>query len=445
MRFIRTWQEKDTVLSRLLRNFSITFSGSLLLQVIALVRVPLLLKNIEMADYGKILIAANFFSVIGIFINIRVHDVMFRFLPDLERTGDRKAIAALHRLMLTICAGIAGLILVVVLFGGRWLSLVLYKDVSIHPLLLISLVYAVFAPFTLYASGVLRLRNRFSWLVGPEVAGGLISLLLLVWVLIIQASSDLVPVMWSIASGMAVGIVVPVLLSLFLVRREIRCPGETVSPAALKPYKRKLIDTLIDTNVITWLKFGTNTGGLFLLSILGSQQQVALFGLALRLSQPLSLLQNNLQTALNPEIVSLYGQRKLNELRRLIRRLFTTSALVGAGVLALAFLLIKPILLLLATPEYLAAVPVFYVYLSTIYLMFVSLPFFYLALSMDRLRRRNLIVAIRFIYLGVFIYTGLNAFTLALVLLLGEITVRLFNDIPLYRELKQKAATEAVD
>lgn len=442
-RIIRTWRDEGTVSARIFRNFSITFSGSILLQVIAFIRIPLLLKNISIDDYGRILIAASFFTAISLFINVRVHDLLFRFLPEMEREGDRGAVSALHRLALGICIALSAIILALTFVGGRWASLHLYRDLSLHPLLLISSIYAVFAPFTMYASGVLRLRNRFSWLVAPQVAGGVITLVLLALLFFVRQRNDLITVVWAIALGQMVGAAVPVLLSIWLARKEIAAPGGLFSFTALAPHRRGLIDTLIDTNVLNWLKIGTEKGGLFLLSVFSTPEQVALFGIASRLCQPAILLQSNLQTALNPEIVSLYATRRLDELRRLVRRIFTASALAGLAVLALGLLLIRPVLLVLATPDYLAGVPVFRVYLTAVYLAFISLPFFYLALSMDKLRRRNLVVAVRFLYLGFFVWWGFNALTLALALLLGEITVRLFNDIPLYRELKRNAAVEA--
>ncbi len=143
-----------------------------------------------------------------------------------------------------------------------------------------------------------------------------------------------------------------------------------------------------------------------------------------------------MQVALNPELVNLYGKRQFERLFNLIKRIVKSATVSGLVLLVICLILVKPIILLLSTEEYLAALPVCYIMLVTVYITFISLPFFCLALSMDKLGRRNLFVSIRIVYILIFTVTCLNARTMALAQLLGSITVRIFNDIPLFREFK---------
>ncbi len=71
-----------------------------------------------------------------------------------------------------------------------------------------------------------------------------------------------------------------------------------------------------------------------------------------------------------------------------------------------------------------------------------SMPVFYVKLCMGELKRRNLVVASRFLFIGAFILTGLNALTLAIAQLLGALVVRIFSDIPVMRRLRSLAAIE---
>ena len=113
-------------------------------------------------------------------------------------------------------------------------------------------------------------------------------------------------------------------------------------------------------------------------------------------------------------------------------------ALIGAGLLIITIIPIsKPLLLVITSEEYILALPVVYILSANATIGLVSSIYYPLAVSMDKLWKRNLIVSFRFIYLALGVAFGLNAIILAIVSLLGSITVRIFNDLYLFRLLKK--------
>ena len=430
--------KESALYSRLIKNISISISGAAILMLLSFARVPLLTKNLAISDYGKMIIVTNFFAMISLVFNLRVNDLIFRFLPQFEKEENQDKIRALLQLSVFLCAVLSVIIILITIGGGKWAAVNLYKDESLYRLLQLYLLAGMLSPFNEFSNAILRIKNRFSAIVIPQVAGGITSLILIIICVVGFGIIDLFYFLGALVVGVMISRAIPLAMSLYIVKKHIFTLKINGFHALLQN-RRTIISTLLHTNLITYLKLSADNGGLFLLSILAPPEQVALFGIAKRLTQPLLQLQNNIQSALNPEVVKLYGQKQYKKLYLLIQRIVKANILVGGIILVLAFVLAKPVILLFSTEKYLAGLPVFYIYISTIYLTFISLPFFYLSLSMDKLKRRNLIVSFRLVYLIIFAFTGFNAVKLALVQLLGALTVRLFNDIPISKTLRKKS------
>ena len=430
--------KRDNLKSRLFKNFSISFTGSMLLMIIGFVRMPLLTKNISLAEYGQIFIVANFFQVLSLFFSFRVNDLIYKFLPQFEEQKDFECISALLRFSLLTCILLGLFIFIITFWFGDWIVINLYHIPNLYNLLLVHMFASIFIPFREFSSGILRLKNRFSLIVIPEVSGGIISLLLICYLFFIYKNSDLFWIITAITIGNFVAYFLPFIISLIIVIKFIFTFQNFFSFSVLKPYQKEIFSTLFQTNLITYLKFATSEGGVFLLGVFSSPEQVAIFGFAKKLTNPILILQNNIQTALNPEIVKLYSKKLFNRLFMLIKKIVTATSVTGIVILIIALIMVKPVIMIFATEKYLAAISVFYIILPTVYVTFISLPFFYLALCMNKLGRRNLVVSFTLVYILIFSITGLNAVTLSLSHLLGAITTRLFNDIPLFREFKKK-------
>jgi O-antigen/teichoic acid export membrane protein len=238
----------------------------------------------------------------------------------------------------------------------------------------------------------------------------------------------------------------PFLLALYSVRHRLSLRRLAQAKQAFAPQRDRVFATLFQTNLVGYLTFGADAGGAFLLGVFASPTQVAYYGIATQLTRPFRILQNNITSVIVPEIVSLWGKEQVRRVYTLVKSYSSWAFVVGAvGALMLA-LLAKPLLLIIAPPGYLPALPVIYISLLTVYLNISSLPFYSLALCLDRLKSRNLILAVQLVYLAVAVAVGLSAVTLAWTQASGSLTVRLLNDLPLFQHIKRLVvSTEAAN
>lgn len=433
---------RNALKERLLRNFSISFAGSASQLVLGMLLVPVLTKNLSIADYGRIIIVGNFFSFFSHVIRVRVNDLIYRFLPSFEDQNDHKGIAALLRLSLVISVGVCAVIVLLLLVGGKWLTLTIYRDPALHALLMLQMISGALLPLEEFSLAILRLKDRFSWLVVPQTVGIATTVVLTVCLIYAFEDTNLVFIIGAVVIGQLIGILLPFVVSLKLSWKAISYPVGRFWWRVLAPHRDTMWSTIIQTNLINYLKLGARDGGIFLLGILAPPEQVALYGMAIKLTRPLDILQNNLQQALNPEIAEFYGKKQFLALHSLTRIVMIATTFFGGAVTLVVLVVAKPVILLLTTQDFLGSLPVFRLLVLARYITMISMPVFYVTLCMGELKRRNLLVALRFLFIGAFISTGLNALTLAIAQLLGALVVRIFSDIPVMRQLRSLAATE---
>ncbi|MDD3654576.1 MAG: hypothetical protein PHO01_10390 [Desulfotomaculaceae bacterium] len=406
--------------------------------LLSLGRTALLTKNLPIDDYGRILVVMNFFGFLAMFFGLRVNDFIYRFFPQFKEQQEYAELKGILFISFALSL-IVGLIVSLGTYAAScWIAQTFYNDQAYVPLFRIYALAAFFIAFEGFYTAILRLQDRFVLIVVPQVAGASVSLVVIATYILYFGPLSIKFAVWSITAGILVTTLPALFLSLLYIR-PIILRSDGFGLLSLKNHRKRIISNLFQTNLTGYLKLGSDTGGMFLLGVLATPTQVALYGIARQLAKVLQIMQNNIQNAITPEIVSLWAQEKIKQLYGLVNGYTRWSLITGAAISITAVLISKPAILIFTTPEYLEALPVFYVFIFTIYLTFVSLVFFPLALAMDKLAQRNLIVSIRIVYLLIGAIIGLNAMVLATVQLLGALTTRLFNDIPLLRNLRRLA------
>lgn len=434
-------KNKNRTFVQIRKNFSIGLLGSVFFFVFALGRTAVLTKGLPVEDYGRILVVINFYGFLMLFFGLRVNDFLYRFYPQFNSQNAKTELKGIFHLsfLISLLVGISISLSTYIL--ATWISTKFYNDLSYAPLLEIYAISAFFLSFEGFYSSILRLNNRFILIVLPQVIGIATSFVLIAYKLIFDNPLTLKFSVTAITAGTLITTVPPLLFSLLLAFSKFG-KVKTSGLKSLKRYRKSIISTLFQTNLTGLLKLSSDTGGIFLLGILSSPSQVALYGLAKQLAKGFQIIQNNIQNAFTPEIVSLFSSKKYSELYRLIKSFSRTSFIAGGIIIVLIFMLSKPIFLTIASTDYLEALPTFYILIFTLYLTFISLPYFPLALSMDKLGRRNLVVSIRILYLSIFVCMGLNAIALSIVQLISILTVRIFNDLPLLQKLRSLSSKD---
>src|SRR6266508_4391121 len=293
---IKISAEDNSIWRRFRRNVSISVLGSALSLVIKLVQTALLTRLLKIEDYGRVLIVMNLFVFLDSFLGLRVTDVMFRFFQPLKEQGDY---FSLKRLLL-FCG--------VVLTLSPRLADRIYPGLGLAPLFNIYGCTVLVSTFSGFYEPILRIHNRFTSIVVPQVLGSLVTLTILCVYFATSDGYNLKLIITAFAIGIFVQSVPPLAQALRVVKPVL----SKTQPARHPPAQRRphLVRCLVSSNLSGYLKIGLNPGDLFFLGLFSSPTQVALYGLAKQLTAPLSLLTTNTQTALIPEITSLVAKQK---------------------------------------------------------------------------------------------------------------------------------------
>lgn len=438
LRSIKINAEDNAIWRRFRRNVSISVLGSVLSLAIKLVQTALLTRLLKIDDYGRVLIVINLFVFLDSFLGLRVNDAMFRFFQPLKEQGDNLSLKGLLLFCLGISMASGLLIWGVVLILSPWLADLIYPGLGLAPLFNIYGWTVLVSAFSGFYEPILRIHDRFTSIVVPQVLGSLVTLTILCAYFAAGDGYNLEVIITAFAVGVLVKSVPPLAQALRLVKPFLANGKTKAAAQALAKYRAELVGCLFNSNLSGYLRIGINPGDLFFLGLFSSPTQVALYGLAKQLTAPLALLTTNTQTAIIPEITSLVAKRKFEQLRRLLGR-YVAFALVLSILLLISAFLLGPVLILrLFQPEYADALPVFYVLVSVVGIQLVFLVFRPLAVSLDLLKWHNLGLLLSSGVVVIFALTGgLNAFFMACIQLADALIVRFLFNVLVWMRLKR--------
>jgi O-antigen/teichoic acid export membrane protein len=433
---------------RLRRNVSLSVLGSGLSLLSKLAQTALLTRILRIEDYGRLLIVLNLFVFLDSFFGMRVSDLMFRFFPSFKE-HDQTALKGLLALCLTICLASALFIYGGVVVLSPWLANRLYPNLGLAPLFKIYGCTLLVSAFSGVSEPILRLHDRFVAIVLPQVLGSIATLALLGVYFATNKSFaaggayDLKAIVAAFAIGSLVQSVPPLVQALKLVRSFLTEVKANEAWRGLRQYRRELAGCFFHSNLSGYLKFAISPGDVFLLGLFSSPTQLAWYGLAKQLTAPLALLQTNIQTAVTPEISSLVARRKFVKLKSLLARYFTLTFKAGSVFLLAGFLFGYLLIGRAFPPQYLPALPIFYVLATASWLLLGFVVFRPLAVSLDLLRWHNFALLISAVLVVSFIVAGdLNALTLAYIQLFEVVVLRAIFNALIWSKLKRLAARE---
>lgn len=434
--------ELRSILRRVGKNVSVGVGGYAATGVLGIARTALLTKTISVAGYGEVLIVLELTRFLSAFADVGIHDLIFRFYSRFRAREDADATSALLQIA-AVLSVTQGIVLTAALYlGAPVLAEWIYGDPRLAPLFRTYAVAALFLSMTGFYTSILRVHDRFSVLAGARVLGSAAMLAYLVVYLLVLDGRDLSTVMNAFVLGIAIHCGIPTFLAYKEVHEHRRPSAGNSGLSALRPYGRELRSTLLQANLRGYLKLGSRQGGAVLLGILSTPTQVAWYGVAQQLVRPLGVLQDNVQDAIMPELLRLEARGEHRRLHRLTRLLTGSTLIVGGGIAAVGLLAASPILEIVTRSEYLASIPTFRLMILASYLSLAFLAFYPLALACGALRRRNVMAALRLLYLGIAAGFGLTAFRLAVVELAGAATTRLGSDLQIFRTIRERAASE---
>ncbi len=440
LRRIKINSEDISIWDRFRRNVSISVLGSVFSLGIKLVQTVLLTRLLRIDDYGRVLIVINLFVFLDSFFGLRVNDVMFRFFQPLQEKGDNLSLKGLLLFCLGISLASGLLIFGVVLVLSPWLADRLYPGLELGPLFNIYGCTVLLSALSGFYEPLLRIHDRFTSIVVPQVLGSLATLTILCVYFVASDDYNLKVIIGAFAFGVLVKTIPPLWQALRLMKPFLASGKTKAAAQALTRYRRDLIGCLFNSNLSGYLRIGINPGDLFFLGLFSSPTQVALYGLAKQLPAPLSLLATNTQTSITPEITSLVAQRKFEQLKRVLGRYIFSALALSLLLVTAAFLLGRVLVLGLFESEYADALPVFYVLITVVGIQLVFLVFRPLAVSLDLLKWHNLGLLLSSSVVIIFALLGiLNAYSMALIQLADILIIRFLFHLLVWVRLKRLA------
>jgi O-antigen/teichoic acid export membrane protein len=412
--------------------------------VLKLAQTALLTKALGVEDFGRVLVVVNLPVFLEAFVGLRVSDALFRFFRQLEERGDAHALRGLLLLCLSLSIATGLLIAGAVFALSPWVAGRFYHSPGLAPLFRIYVCTVLFTSLREVYEPVLRIHDRFAAVVVPQALGGLATLAALAAYLSAAGAYDLRAVVAAFALGSLVQSVPPLVSALRLLRPRLSGLDLKAAARGLKRHRARLLGCLLHSNLSGYLKFANDPGDVFLLGLFAGPAQVALYGVARQLTAPLALLQSNAQTAVTPQLVSLAAAGRFAQARRVARRYVWAAAAWGAAAVACGLLFGRPVVAWLTRPEYLAALPVFYVLLLVASLMLAAAVFRPLALGLDMLRWYNLGLLLSTTVVLAFAFAGkLDAAGMAFAQLAGAVLQRVLCNVPVWLRLRAGAGEGA--
>jgi len=394
---------------------------------------------LKIEDYGRVVIVLNLFVFLEAFFGFRVGDAMFRFYHPLKEQADDHSVKRLLLVCLAMCLASGLLICSVVWILSPWLADQFYPGLALGPLFNIYACTILVSAFNGFYEPILRMHDRFTSIVVPQVLGSLCTLTILSVYFTAASGYDVKLIITAFAIGVLVQSIPPLVHALQIAKPHLMKRSTKAASRSSARLRTDLIRCLFNSNLSGYLRIGINPGDVFLLGLFSSPAQVALYGLAKQLTAPLSLLTTNTHTAIAPEITSLIAKRKFQQLQRFLVQ-YLVSALVLSLSLLLAAVLLGRVLLGLFSPQYAAALPSFYLLMTVVAITLVFVAFRPLAVSLDLLKWHNLGLLLSSTAVIIFVFIGeLSAFRMACIQLADTLIVRLLFNLLVWKRLRRHA------
>ncbi|MBC7235051.1 MAG: lipopolysaccharide biosynthesis protein [Chloroflexi bacterium] len=429
-------ERERTVWRRFGKNFSLGFGGSALSSLIGVGRTAVMTKVLTVADFGRVLIVLNLAQFARVAISVRVNDMLYRFMPEFKEQNDRAALQGLLILALLLSLATGLIVAGGMVALGPWIAQTFYRDANLVGLFGIYGVGALFLSLQEFCGTILRLEDEFPWVIAPQLLGNLVRLVLLATYLTLVHPYRLEWVVAIFALGLVVDEVPAMWRALVLIGPYLK--GWTLRSArdGLQRHWGDIGSTLSQTTLSGYLQLTSNPGDQFVLGLLSTPEEVAVYGLAQQLVRPVrTLLRRNVQLAVSPETVSLWAQQRYRQLERMVWRLLVIGGLIGGLALIVLMPLARWGVVWVGKPKYLHSLPVFYVVSAETVLSVVLIAFYSIGLCMGLIKRRNLVLLASAVALGLVALTGMTAFKMASVQLGGTLLMALFFDLPVMQRL----------
>lgn len=400
-------------------------------------RTYILADQLNLEDFGKVFICVNFYTVIRLFIRPGVLHTLQFYVPLYEKEAKYCQLSSLLWLCLYLSIGVACVVLSIALFLTNWVADAWYHDVTLSSSLQLLGIACSFYMLGDISSILLRVKGQFVLSMVPSLIGAWAVPTVLLGYSHVGLTVESVIVVFAVGELLSISAVA---ILLFIYTRKQWSGGRGVF--LLKPLRyelKELRKTLLQTSLFGLLRSSSDQVSTLLVGVFSGAKELALMAMAMQLAKPITVLQATVGNYLAPIISDKYTSHKYEEVLSILKKSVICGLICLILGLLFSVLVGRELIVLFLSNEYLEALPVFYVLSSAYMLVVMFSGFLPIAVAEGKMEKRNWVVCLRFVYLGIALCLGINAMIAAVVQILGALTTRIFNDLPLYKMVKKSA------
>ena len=345
----------NPLLRRVVKNSAYLFSATGLSAAIGMLQGILTARLLGVENFGILGAITVFTSVINRFASFRMSELVVRYVGEFEEQGEQEQAAALFKgaALVEMGASLVAFALIWALapFGARWLA----KDVNTATWFTLYGWIVIANLIAESSTGLLQIFNRFRRMAWLQVAGSLVTLLLIG--LAYLNRSGLAGVLWAYILGKSIGALGFSLAALREARVRWGARWWQVSLSRLQPKFGELARFALSTNISASLSLINKDSELLWISFLRNPLETGYYKLALSLVNIVQMPVSPLPQATYPELSREMARHNWPGVRTLLRQ---GSLLAGGYTLAAALclgVLGKPLIRFLYTDPYLPAYP----------------------------------------------------------------------------------------
>ncbi len=345
----------NPLLRRVVKNSAYLFSATGLSAAIGMLQGILTARLLGVENFGILGAITVFTSVINRFASFRMSELVVRYVGEFEEQGQQEQAAALFKgaALVEMGASLVAFALIWALapFGARWLA----KDVNTATWFTLYGWIVIANLIAESSTGLLQIFNRFRRMAWLQVAGSLVTLLLIGFAYLNR--SGLAGVLWAYILGKSIGALGFSLAALREARVRWGARWWQASLSRLQPKFGELARFALSTNISASLSLINKDSELLWISFLRNPLETGYYKLALSLVNIVQMPVSPLPQATYPELSREMARHNWPGVRTLLRQ---GSLLAGGYTLAAALclgVLGKPLIRFLYTDPYLPAYP----------------------------------------------------------------------------------------
>jgi len=353
----------DDALKRLIKNSSLLFSAEILVTLIGVVQFPLVSRWLGAADYGLWGIVTGWVRIVGLILSFRLWETVTRYFSKYLTGNDESRALAILKLCLLIDFTIAALTFAVVSLSAEWASALFVKRPDGVDLIRLEALHLLTLVTMSVWMAVLRVFDRFKFISVYNVMSA-----------IALFAITVVMLRWGggVAGMIVAATVVNLCQTLWLAARagrELKSKFNrrwfTADLRTLRDDWREIWVMLFSMNIDTFRKIAVNNADIVILGWLSTPAQAGVYQLAKRLASYFGRFTDPIYDSLFPEVSRLYAADGPVRVKPLIQKL-TRGILIGLGVsVTAAYVFSDWVIPFIFGPDYVPAIPVFYVMILT--------------------------------------------------------------------------------